>query len=111
MPPRVVCPAGEYVVDQDRGPGVRCAIENRHIAVLTDPKTVMGWCSHQYDGCPSWRAAREGDEAVLWAHGQARTEPCETCEGTGALGGLWRGLYVPAAVECPDCEGSGQWRR
>lgn len=95
------------------GPCVVCAAEGKRlIAFLTNPRTVLMYCSGDYTRCPSWRAEKDSDPAAAIAQGIEPEVTCPECEGDGAafvVGEKPDGtLQVLCETPCDVCRGSGR---
>lgn len=108
--PEIRCPAGTYEIEPARGPGVRCGVDKRHIAVADNPRSVTGFCSTHYERCPVWIAERTGDPLADAARGSPQLRKCPECRGTGVdrVEVFVSGIYVPDEIPCDMCVGSGQ---
>lgn len=71
------CPAAEFIgqVRGEMAPGVRCRIEHSTLSLVSDPRSILRWCSHGsvggdrrngYVGCPTWQF--EKDRLALGQH-------------------------------------------
>jgi hypothetical protein len=110
MAPTIRCPAGSFVVENEKGPGVACGIEGRFLAVMDNPRSVQGFCSLHYTQCPAWIADKERDPAVLAAQGRPRLTRCSVCDGTGILKVVQErnGIMFPDEIPCDECAGTGK---
>lgn len=109
--PEIVCPAGHFHVDPERGPGVECGVERQFIPYLENPKTCEFWCCRHYTKCPSWIASKEDPDQVAAAHGAPKMLPCDACNGSG----IWKvekvgvgGLTYVGEDPCEPCGGTGR---
>lgn len=59
----VQCPAGEPIGEALAGSGCACRIEESALMAATDPSTLIAFCLHDYQTCPTWQA----DKQRIWA--------------------------------------------
>lgn len=107
----IVCPAGLFIREGDRGPGVHCKIERQFIPLRENPRSVIGYCAEHYTECPTWIAAKEGDPAVAEAQGKPVMTNCSDCEGHGiviAVTPIGHGILHAEEEPCDACRGSGK---